>query len=359
MRTVTSLLGIALGVVLIVITVGLARGMLYEAGQREVAVGAELMFQSSAGAGPGVGAPLLSVPIGYCRLLREVQGVRSVTPVGRYLRSGAGGIGFELIEGIADAAGPWYSRYADIAGIRVAEGRDLAADDEILIDRRHARNHKLFPGSSIELLGATFRVAGIYEPEIGARTKMRLSVLERLLGASEKCSYILVKCRSPEEQQSVAQRILDLLPGNSVIFTSDIPNFFDRGFPSLNVFLKVVVGLSTVVSALVILLAMYTSVAERTREIGIMKSMGASQRFIITAIEKEAFYISAVGVLSGMILGLLVEFTIARWTTLILRVELKWALIAAAVGLGGGVLGALYPAWRAARFDAVKALSYE
>ena len=143
------------------------------------------------------------------------------------------------------------------------------------------------------------------------------------------------------------------------IFTSDIPNFYDQGFPSLEVFLGVVVGLATFISALVILLAMYTSVAERTREIGIMKSMGASRRFIITAIETEAFYISIAGALSGLILGLVAEMGITRLTSLIMRVEFKWTLIAIAVGLGGGALGAFYPAWRAARFDAVKALSYE
>lgn len=358
-RAVTSVAGVAVGVVLILVTVGLARGILTDTSQREMNVGAELIFQSSAGFGPGVGGPLLSLPVAYCERLSRVPGVQSVTPVGRYLRGGAGGIGFEFIEGIADAPGPAYVPYADITHIRIVEGRPISSDDEVMIDRRLAETRKWAPGSTVSIFDHDFRVAGIFEPEVTSRIKMRLSALQQLLGAREKCSSIYVKCARPAEEDLVARRILEELPGNAVAKISDFPNFYDRGIPSLNVFLRVVVGLAVVISALVILLAMYTTVTERTREIGILKSMGASKRFIVTVIEKEALYISCLGIVAGLGAALITRLAILRFTSLIVKFEWGWILIAAAVSLTGGLLGALYPAVRASRYDAVKALMQE
>jgi putative ABC transport system permease protein len=118
-------------------------------------------------------------------------------------------------------------------------------------------------------------------------------------------------------------------------------------------------GLSMVVSSLVILLAMYTTITERTREIGILKSLGASKTYIISVIEKEAIAISLIGVVAGLAVALIAAFGIERTTTLRLEFHWTWILTAALIGLGAGVIGALYPAVRAANQDAVKALSYE
>ncbi len=358
-RTIASMLGIALGVVLILVTVGLARGILYETGQREKNVGAEIIFQSVGTLGASITATPLSLPVAYTRRLREIEGVRAVTPVGRYIRSGTGGIGFEMLEGIADQPTPDYASYAEISGIRIVEGRPLQSDEEILVDRHYATTKKIAPGARVEILNHMFTVAGIYEPESGARVKMRLSKMQELLGAQGKCSSILVKCLAPEEQERVARRIEAALPGHQIIFTRDIPSYYDRGIPSLNVFLRVVVGLALCVSSLVILLAMYTSITERTREIGILKSLGASRSFIIATIEKEALTISALGVALGFLISCLARVGIMRYTSLIVRFEGRWMLTAALIGILAGALGALYPALHAARQDPVRALAYE
>lgn len=358
-RTVTSVLGVAIGVVLIVVTVGLARGILHDTGRRESSVGAEIMFQPPGSFGPGVATAPLSLPAAYSPLLAGIEGVKAVTPVGRYVRSGSGGIGFEIIEGIVAEPGQPSATYAQISGIQITEGHEITGDDELIIDRPLATNRNLQPGSTVELFGRTFRVAGIYEPESGARTKMRLSVMQQILGAPGKCSAILIKCAKGEEQEAVAQRINDRLPGNQIILTRDIPSFYDRGIPALTIFLRVVIGLATVISALVILLAMYTAVMERTREIGILKSLGASKGFIVRVIEKEALFISGLGVVVGYVVAFLTKLGITTYTSLLIRFEAKWALIAASVSLLGGALGALYPALRAANQDPVKALAYE
>jgi putative ABC transport system permease protein len=110
---------------------------------------------------------------------------------------------------------------------------------------------------------------------------------------------------------------------------------------------------------LVILLAMYTTVTERTRQIGILKSLGMSKSSIAWVIEQEAIVVSLLGVATGVLLTLAARFAIMRTTSLTIEIEPRWILIALAVGLVGGTIGALYPALRAARQDAVDALSYE
>lgn len=357
-RTIASMLGVAVGFVLIVMTVGLARGILYDVGQRERNVGAEILFQSPGGFG-GMASSPMTLPVAYCRLLRQVEGVQAVTPVGRFLRSGAGGIGFEVIEGIVTEPTADYVSYAQISGIRIVQGDDLRHDDEILIDRQHATTRRLAPGSIVRLFDREFRVAGIYEPPSGARLKIRLTVMQQLLGTPDKCSTILVKCVNPDDQDVVAFGINERIPGNRVVLARDIPNYYENSFPGLPVFLRVVMGLAMVISALVILLAMYTAVMERTRDIGVLKSLGASKGFILRVIEQEALLISLLGAVVGFLLALLTRFGITTYTTLLVKFETKWLLIALIIALLGGALGALYPAVRAARQDPVKALSYE
>jgi putative ABC transport system permease protein len=110
---------------------------------------------------------------------------------------------------------------------------------------------------------------------------------------------------------------------------------------------------------LVILLAMYTTVTERTRQIGVLKALGMSNASIAWVIEQEALVVSVLGVVVGVLLTLAARFVVTRLTSLTVDIEPRWVGIALLIGLVGGTLGALYPALRAARQDAVDALSYE
>jgi putative ABC transport system permease protein len=139
----------------------------------------------------------------------------------------------------------------------------------------------------------------------------------------------------------------------------DLLQLYENGIPAFNQFLKVVVGLAIIVSLLVVLLAMYTTITERTREIGILKSLGASKAFIIREIEQEALLICALGVVVGFLFSFLLKVGITKFTSLQVELEPRWMLYAALIGLSSGLLGALYPALRAANQDPVDALSYE
>jgi len=358
-RALATVFGVALGIVLIVVTSGLATGMLRETGERESNVGAELLFQPPGSFGVGMSTTPLSLPVPYAKAIAEIEGVKAASPVGRYLRNGAGGLGFELIEGIEFESGKGYQSYPDITGLKVVEGRSPEGPQEIIIDRRRATDHGTEVGSSVELFGRPFTIVGIYEHEIGARVKMPLASMQELLGAAGKSSWILIKTASPELQDEVASRVEQSFPGNQIIFTRDIPSFFEKGIPSLNVFLRVVLALAMAISTLVVLLATYTAVTSRTREIGVLKSLGASKRFIVSIIQKEALIISTLGIALGLAISAAVGMGISHLTSLIVELQIGWMLVAAAVVLAAGAVGAVYPALKAANQDAVEALSYE
>ena len=178
-------------------------------------------------------------------------------------------------------------------------------------------------------------------------------------GAENRCSAIMVAVNDPSKQDEVAARISQRFPDDQIIFTRDLPELYASGVPALNVFIKVVVGVASAISMLVILLAMYTTVTERTRQIGILKALGMSQTRIAWVIEQEAILVSLLGVTVGVVMTLAARFAVMRMTALTIQIEPRWIAISLAVGLVGGSLGALYPALRAARQDAVEALSYE
>jgi putative ABC transport system permease protein len=353
-RTAVSVAGIAIGVLLVVFTVGLTHGLLRERGKREANIGAQIMLRPAGAMGLS-GSQSFNIPVGHANEVARIDGVRAVVPIGQILDKSDSGFGSRLIEGIP------FDQYAAMNGLTIKEGRGLQSGDEVIVDSGWQQEQKVpvSVGSTIEIFERPFKLVGIYEPPGGGRIKIPLSTMQDHVGSENRCNTILVACADPAQQEQVAARIKTQFPDDQVIKTSELPELYMSGVPALNIFLKVVVGVATTISMLVILLAMYTTVTERTRQIGILKSLGMSKRSIAWVIEQEAIFVSVMGVFCGVVLTLLIRFVVMRSTTLVVDVDLKWIAISLIVGLIGGSVGALYPAMRAARQDAVDALSYE
>ena len=186
-RSLTSIVGIALGVILILVTVGLARGMLLSTGEREGNLRAELVFLPPSGFGAGISTSPLTLPIAYAEAIAKMPGVAATAPVARYVRTGARGIGFELIEGVELNGDGASGSYPGVTGLTIAEGRFPEGPHELIVDRQRAADPETQLGSKLELLGQTFEVVGVYEPEVGARMKIPLDSMQELLGASGPC----------------------------------------------------------------------------------------------------------------------------------------------------------------------------
>jgi putative ABC transport system permease protein len=122
----------------------------------------------------------------------------------------------------------------------------------------------------------------------------------------------------------------------------------------------VVTGIALIVGFLVIFQSMYTAVLERTHEIGILKSLGASKLEVVSVVLRECAVLVIAGVLLGIGATYGVRLLILRlFPTQHFEITAHWLAQGALIAFVGAICGALYPAWMAARKDPIDALAYE
>lgn len=353
-RTLASVAGIGIGILLIVFTVGLANGTIRERASRESAVGAEIMFRAPGSIGLS-GSDALRLPVALAKELEAVEGVAKVVPIAtNSVSSGEGLTGTRFIDGIP------FDAYAEVAGLKVVAGRKFEeGKDEMMADAAWLQSRKLRVGDKFSIYDRDFEIVGIYEPSVGARVKVPLSTMQTQLGSEGKASAFLVKIRDGHTPQQVGDALNARFPDNQIILTSELEELYMQGFPALNIFLDVVIGVAGVISALIILLTMYTTVTERTRQIGVLKSLGMSNFGIAMSIVKEAVLLSIGGVAFGVVATYLLKLVLSKWTMLNVAIDPEVVATIVIVGIVSSVIGALYPGIRAARLDAVEALNYD
>ncbi|QYO67354.1 ABC transporter permease [Leptolyngbya sp. 7M] len=352
-RTLISVIGVALGVVLVVLFTGLARGMTNDMARRAANWKAEIVFTRSGAM--GLDSSNMSVSTGYVPRLLEIPGVAMAVPVGRYVTPDTRGRwGLQQIDGVD------WEPFAAMNEMKIVEGRRHSAESEVIFDERQMREDNAKLGDTITLFGGRqYTIVGVFSPPSGSRIKMSLAALQSALEAPDRCTYILVKIANDEDAEAVAARINEALPGNKVNLTRDLVIDAQQRVPALNTFLRVLVGLGAFVSTIFVLLSMYTTVTERRKEIGILKSLGASKSFIIRAIEGEAFLIGTLGVILGVATAYLASELIWRVFELHFEFSLGWIITAVTIAIIGSLIGALYPAWKASAIDPVEVMTNE
>lgn len=353
-RTIVSVLGIAVGVLLILFTIGLTNGTIREQAMRETNVGAEIFFR-----GPGTlgisGAESFRLSSSVVEEIKSVNGIERAVGLGQNsIETTDNNTGKRLIDGVN------FEEYSAISGLQIIEGRPFSdGADEAIIDTAWKKQKGLKVGETVPIYERPFTVVGIYEPAAGSRIKIPLSTMQRQLETQGRLSSVLVKIAPGHTVEEVGTALQERFPENQVISTEQLEELYMAGFPAMNVFLDVFIGIAAVISALVILLTMYTTVTERTRQIGIMKSLGMSSPTIAWTLARESLLISFFGIIGGILLTIVLQAVLKA--TLDLEVEMSGRTIGLTfiVGLIGGLIGSLYPALRAAHLDAVEALSYE
>jgi putative ABC transport system permease protein len=182
-----------------------------------------------------------------------------------------------------------------------------------------------------------------------------------LVGAHDKATIFLIKCTRPEHTEDVMQETRHLLPGYTVSpLSSFLLSMTSTNIPGLETFINAMISLAVSIGLLVIFLTMYTTVLERTRDIGVLKSLGAGRAFIVRALLSESAGLCLLGIGAGVGLSYVVRAAfLAGFPTLSIDITTGWILRASAISLVGAMLGASYPAWVASKKDAVEALSYD
>jgi putative ABC transport system permease protein len=352
LRTLVSVIAVGVEVTLVLIVVGLTTGLLTEVAKRIEGIGADIMVQppSSSVFLAFSGAPM---PIRIGEKLEQMKYVQAVAPA--LLQFSSSG-GLDIVYGIDPA-----SFRAVSGGFVFHEGRDLESPDDVLVDDWYAKSKNVHAGQDLHLLDHSFHVAGVVEHGKGARVFIELATLQNLSGARDKASVFFVKCTRPEHTPTVMEEVRQLLPRYEIRPLKDFLSLMtSSSLPGLDTFVDSMIALAVAIGFLVIFLSTYTTILERTREIGVLKSLGASKGYIVEAVLAETTLIclAGIGVGIGMSYGLR-YLLLSLFPTLSILVTPDWILRAAAIAIFGGWLGASYPAWLASRKDPVEALAYE
>jgi putative ABC transport system permease protein len=352
LRTFIGIMAVAVEVALVVLIVGLTSGLLTETAKRIQGIGADVMLQPPA-ASIFLGFSGSPMPIKIGAKLEELKYVQAVAPALLQFNS-SGGV--EVIYGIDPD-----SFRAVSGGFVFLHGHDMEGPDDLLVDDWEARAKNIKVGDTYNLLNHDWHVAAIIEHGKGARLFVPIGTLQELVGARDKASIFLLKCTRPEHTDDVMEEIRGVLPGYTVRPLRDFLSLMtSTNIPGLETFIHAMIALAISIGLLVIFLTMYTTVIERTRDIGVLKSIGANRGFIVRALLMESAALCVFGIAAGIGLSYLVRAAfLAGFPTLSILITPEWILRAGGIALLGAILGASYPAWMASRKDAVEALSYD
>lgn len=353
-RSLISIVAVALEVTLILLIVGLCYGIMNDAKNRNAGIGADVIVQppgSSFFSGIS-GAP---VSIKVADVLRTMPHVQVVSPVIWQIATGGG---VEVIDGID------IQTFQALGGpFQFVEGGPFQGPDDALVDDYIARQKHVKVGDTMDILNHPFRISGVVENGRGARKFVPMESLQELLGASGKASVFYLKLDNPGNANEVVSEIKQHqgMEKYSVLSIQDYLSMMTpRNLPGFRPFIGVVIGVSVIIGFLVIFQAIYTAVMERTREIGILKSLGASKLYIVNVVLRETWLLAVAGILLGITVSLLARIGIQqRWPLVHIDKSSEWMLASALIALLGATAGAIYPAFKAAQKDPIDALAYE
>jgi putative ABC transport system permease protein len=205
-------------------------------------------------------------------------------------------------------------------------------------------------------------VSGIFESGKLSHICARLNVLQELTGNPGRLSQIYLKVDDPARVQLVVDQLRGTMPGYFIYTMEEFTSLLTiNSVGLLRDFIGVVIGIALVVGFIVVTMAMYTAVLERTREIGILKALGASSAYILNLLLRETLLIAILGSVLGIVMtdGSKWLMMHAAPASLTQEIVYSWWPIASGVSVVGALLGAILPAWKAVKQDVIQALAYE
>jgi ABC-type antimicrobial peptide transport system permease subunit len=247
----------------------------------------------------------------------------------------------------------------------IVEGEHLTSNHQILLGRMMAEAMNKGVGDTIDLTGSRYKVVGIYESsaswmEMGGIISLRDAQI--LAGKPRKVSFFLVKVTAPTRADEIVDIINESYPEAHAALTGE----FAEQMPdmqTMDVMMGAISFLAILVGGMGVMNAMLMAVLERTREIGVLRALGWRKFRVLSMILQESIWLGILGGLSGILiafgLGYLLGNTPMFGDMLAPRWEFDIFVRAITIALFLGMLGGLYPAFRATRLQPVEALRYE
>ncbi len=352
-RTLLCALVIGVQVMLILTLIGLSRGMLEDNANRAKGTGADIFLKPGATMSFSAG----QIDAKFVQFVHKQPHVKLavgglIIPVPGELLTAVNGVDIAEFTQMS-------------GGFRLQKGQPPSEPNDLLVDEYYAQQHHINVGQNYQLLNRDWRVTGIMDGGVLGRLVVPLKTLQELTGNATpaRISQIFVKLDDPALTDAEVKQLNRRLEGNLTAISAPafLSQFSISNLPQLRSFIYVVTGLAVFVGFLVVFLSMYTAVVERTRELGILKALGAKPFTIVNMLVRESIVLAVVGCVIGIILSFGAKALIMGIMPASLQVVTvpDWWPIAGAIALAGALLGAIYPGLKAARQDAIEALSYE
>lgn len=350
LRSLISALAIAIEVIMILSISAILMGKLNGFKDRQNGIGMDMFVRPST-TNNFIGMSSAGASIKVADVLAKIPHVVVSAPVNIQITNS-----FDNVYGID------FKTYNDLLPFQFLSGGPFQGPDDVILDEYAGEGKK--PGDTVKLLNHDFRISGIVMHGKGGRKFVPLTTMGSITGTEGKATAFYLKTEDYPKYVDEVKKAILATPGMnqySVVTTDEyLASMTPARLPAFNIALRVVVGIALVIGFLVIFQSMYTAVMERTREIGILKSMGASRSYIVSLVLRETGLIAAVGI----VLGILASYSLsaaleARFPTLDFVINLPWVWRAVVIAFVGSMLGALYPAYKAASKDPIDALAYE
>jgi putative ABC transport system permease protein len=357
-RTSLTVIGIVIGITAIVALGSFAEGIdVRIQGELETLTGKIIVTQSGGSmVGGYIGSDITEEQVA---MVRSIGGVEDVVPILYYSESG----GFGAPQWSAFGIEPEHVELIIGKNIRMTEGAryDEGDHDVALVGSSVAEKYGLKVGDFFTIKNSDFYITGIAEEtetgDVDSGIAVPLDDLQAVLG-TDNYQIIYVIPEDPRNMESIADEIASADDTLQALTSKEIARQVSELVNNIRIFTIGIGAVATLVGGLGVLNTMIMAVLERRREIGVMKAIGATRRFIVLQILTESSMISMTGGVIGLFLGWLVSMGFGALTGGFAMPILTPALAAGslAFALALGVFGGLYPAWKAASLDPVDAL---
>lgn len=353
MRSLLSVLLIGVPVTLILTLVGLSHGMIADAQRRARGSGADINVRAGSSKNvlmqSGAAIPEQQA-LNFFAQQPHVVAVMGVVTHPIEVTMIVNGVELDQMERISGK-------------LQYLSGGPFRGDYDVIIDRYYADQKKKRVGDTLEFMGQKWRISGIVDGGKLAHILVPLKTLQNLDASSNRLTQIFLKLDNPANTDAVIASLKKQFPDYNIISMEELTTMIQESVNSqgLSAFVNVIMGIGVVIGFAVVCLSMYMSVLQRTREIGILKSLGGSKGFILHVILYEAWIMGTGGTVLGILLSFGAKYVIETLEPASFQMDIVfgwWPRVLLLI-LGAATFGALYPGLNAAQHDPIEALAYE